>query len=140
MVTIMKAQDITVCGNKGLFRPIIYCNPTDELAATAGSINISLARQLLKHKANRRSILLEKCLCQVLSEFPGEPIIKDIDVIFNPSYQVDILKIMISAYKKKPFSMIWPGTYREGQLFYAEEGYPDYKVFKIEDYDVTCII
>ena len=55
MGTIMKAQDITVCGNKGLFRPIIYCNPTDELAATTESINISLARQLLKNKANQNS-------------------------------------------------------------------------------------
>ncbi|KAF5065054.1 hypothetical protein DSECCO2_278090 [anaerobic digester metagenome] len=140
MGTIVKAQDITLCGNKGLFRPIIYCNPPDELAATGESINIFLARQLLKQKANRRSILLEKCLGQVLSEFPGEPIIKDFDVMFNPSYQVDILKIMISAYKKKPFSIIWPGTYGDGQLFYAEEGYLDYKVFKIEEYDVTCII
>lgn len=140
MGTIMKAQAITLCGNKGLLRPIIYCNPTDEMAAKAVSINIFLAELLLKNKANRRSILLEKCFCQVLSEFPGEPIIKDFDVMFNPTYQVDVLKIMISANKKKPFSVIWPGIHGDGKLFYAEEGYPDYKVFKIEDYDVTCII
>ena len=60
--------------------------------------------------------------------------------MFNPYYKVDVLKIMVDACKRKPFSIVWPGKYEDGKLFYAEEGYPDFKVFRVEEYDVTCIV
>lgn len=124
----------------GLLKPIIYCCPYSNIETETKSINIALAESLVKYKANRRTMQLEKCFMRVLNTFPDEVIIKDFDVMFNPAYQVDVLKIMITAYKKKPFSVIWPGTFDGGKLYYAEEGYLDYKVFNVEDYDVTCIV
>ena len=83
---------------------------------------------------------MENCVQKVLSSLPEDPVIKDFDVMFNPEYEVDILRIMIAQYKIKPFDLIWPGKYQEGKLIYAEEGYRDYKVFEISKYDVTCVI
>ena len=60
--------------------------------------------------------------------------------MFNPDYKVDVLKIMMDACKRKYFSIVWPGKYEDGKLFYSEEGYPDFKVFRVEEYDVTCIV
>ena len=60
-------------------------------------------------------------------------------VMFNPEYKVDVLKILIAARKRKRYSVIWPGRLEDGKLIYAEEGYPDYKVFNIADYDITCV-
>ena len=65
--------------------------------------------------------------------------IKDIDVMFNPDYKVDVLKILIATRKRKNYSVIWPGKFEDGKLIYGEEGYPDYKVFNIADYDITCV-
>ena len=48
-------------------------------------------------------------------------VIKDFDVMFNPEYKVDVLKIMVDACKRKPFSIIWPGKCEDGKLFYMEE-------------------
>ena len=31
------------------------------------------------------------------------------------------------------------GEYKDGKLRYGEEGYPDYKVFNILDYDITYV-
>lgn len=73
-------------------------------------------------------------------KLPDEVIIKDFDVLFNPEYKVDMMKIMVVACKIKPFSAIWPGTLVENKLIYAEEGFKDYKTYSVEDYDVTCII
>ena len=42
--------------------------------------------------------------------------------------------------KKKPFRVIWPGRYEDGKLYYAEEGYRDYKTYDVANYDVTVII
>ena len=52
---------------------------------------------------------------------------------------MDVLKILISARKRKRYSVIWPGRFENGKLIYGEEGYPDYKVYRIEDYDITCV-
>ena len=124
----------------GLSKPIIYCSPNEVLENAAVSINQQLAEILVKLQPNRRTMRLEQCFNQVLNTLPDGVTIKDFDVLFNPEYQVDLLKIMITACKKKPFNIIWPGTCEAGKLLYAEEGYPDYKVFNIENYDVTCIV
>jgi hypothetical protein len=124
----------------GLLRPIIYCCPYGELESKAISINMLLAGKLIKIPPNRRPMQLEKCFNQVLDTLHYGVILKDFDVMFNPEYQVDLLRFMVVVCKKKAFSIIWPGKCEGGKLFYAEEGYSDYKMFKIEDYDVTCIV
>ena len=141
MGIIIKEHNITSDNISGLLRPVIYCGSTGNgLMNAAKAMNTLLAEELIIYSENRRTMQLGKCFIRVLKTFPDEVIIKDFDVMFNPVYQVDVLKIMIMAYKKKPFSVIWPGKCEDDKLYYAEEGYSDYKVFNIEDYDLTCIV
>jgi hypothetical protein len=83
---------------------------------------------------------LEKCFSKVLSTLPDNIVIQDIDVMFNPDYKVDVLKLLIAVNKHKPFSLIWPGRIENGKLIYSEEIYPDYRVFDVKDYDVLVIV
>ena len=76
----------------------------------------------------------------MLDKLPEGVIIKDIDVMFNPEYQVDVLKILSEARKHKRYRVIWPGRCEDGKLIYAEEGYLDYKVFEIKNYNIKCRI
>ena len=103
------------------------------------SVSKELAEGLLACKPNRRSMKLEQIFNSVLDKYPDGVTIKDIDVMFNPEYKVDVLKILIAARKRKRYSVIWPGRLEDGKLIYAEEGYSDYKVFNIADYDITCV-
>lgn len=103
------------------------------------SVSKELADGLLACKENRRSMKLEQIFNTVLDKYPDGVTIKDIDVMFNPDYKVDVLKILIAARKRKKYSVIWPGRLEDGKLIYGEEGYPDYKVFNIADYDITCV-
>ena len=103
------------------------------------SVGKELADELLVCKPNRRSMKLEQIFNTVLDRYPDGVTIKDIDVMFNPEYQVDVLKILIAARKRKRYSVIWPGRYEDGKLIYAEEGCPDYKVYEIANYDITCV-
>lgn len=123
-----------------LLKPIIYCGDFADTGQDAESINIELAKELEALRPKRRTMQLEACFNRVLDGLPDNVVIKDFDVIFNPAYKVDVLKILVTACKRKPFSVIWPGRYEDEKLFYAEEGYPDYKVFNINNYDVTCVI
>lgn len=111
----------------------------DEHAAQAVSLNKPLAEELLKLRPRQRSLQMEKCLLEVLKRLPENAVVKDVDVLFNPAYKVDVLKVLISAYKQRPFRLIWSGTFKEGKLIYSEEAYPDYQTYDVSEYDIICI-
>lgn len=140
MGNIISARNFSLQNQTGLLKPIIYCCPYDGISDAAVSINMQLAKALSAFRPKRRTMQIEKCLADIIDGLPGEPIIKEFDVLFNPVYQVDLLKIMVQICKSKPFSIIWPGTYYDGRLIYAEEGYQDYKTYNVSEYDITCIV
>lgn len=119
-------------------RLLVYYNALHKMLEPK-SVSKDLADALLACKPNRRSMKLEQIFNKVLDGYPDGVTIKDVDVMFNPEYQVDVLKILIAARKRKKYSVIWPGRFEDGKLIYAEEGYPDYKVFNIADYDITFV-
>lgn len=104
------------------------------------SVSKPLAEALLACRPNRRSMKLEQIFNNVLDTLPDGVVIKDIDVMFNPEYKVDVLKILMASRKRKRYSVIWPGRCEDGKLIYGEEGFPDYKTYNIENYDITCVI
>ena len=120
-----------------LNRLLIYMKAIKKMTEPQ-SVSKELADELLACKPNRRSMKLEQIFNKVLDRYPDGVTIKDIDVMFNPEYQVDVLKILIEARKRKKYSVIWPGRFEDGKLIYAEEGYPDYKVYEMANSDITC--
>ena len=140
MGVIITSQSLERRGTTGLLKPIIYCNPSEQIIEQAVSVNVLLSKYLSYVKPARRSMRLESCFNPVIDALPEDSIIKEFDVLFHPDYQVDILRMMVNACKRKPFRIIWPGRYSEGKLLYAEYGYRDYKEYIIQDYDITCII
>ena len=123
-----------------IFRLVIFVNPTQDQLKEAFSINQGLAQELLKYRPLQRTVKLEPCFANMLMKLPEHPIIKDIDVMFNPSYRVDVLKLLTSAYKQTPFDLIWPGSFADGKLLYSESQYPDYRFYAVKDYDIYCVI
>ena len=140
MGVIIKARDLPALERSGMARPILYCYPDKALEEQAVPINVEMAKKLSAVKPNRRTMRMEQCFQQVLVGLPDNVVIRDFDVMFNPDYAVDVLKIMSSAAKVKAFRVIWPGRCEDGRLIYAEEGYRDYKVFEISKYDVTVVV
>lgn len=140
MGTIILSMDFSPSVVLGLMKPIIYCGSFPEIDRIATSINKAMAEKLLECRPLRRTMKIEVFFNEIISQLPEDSIIKDFDVLFNPEYKIDVLKIMINACKYKRFSILWPGRYENRKLFYAEEGFADYKVFAIDDYDVLCII
>ena len=125
---------------QGLLKPIIYCEPPEEIVNHAISLNRELALALSKYKPNRRTMQIEKCFLSAVEKLPENATIKEFDVLFHPDYKIDVLRLLISVYKSKQFSIIWSGSFDGEHLIYAEEGYVDYKIFSVSDYDITCVV
>ena len=140
MGIVISKRDLSTIDKTRLMRPLIYCNPDKEIEERAVSLNVPLAKKLVAIDPKRRTLRMERCVQQVLGGLSADAIIKDFDVLFNPEYEVDILRILIAQYRIKPFDVIWPGRYENGKLIYAEEEYRDYKVFEINKYDITCVV
>lgn len=140
MGKIIHSRSVPGSEYAGLLKPIIYCCPEDDVVDSAIQISHALAEKLSALKPKQRTMRLAVCFEEILNTLPDNAVIKDFDVMFNPEYKVDVLKILVDACKRKPFSIIWPGKYEDGKLFYAEDGYQDFKVFSVEEYDVTCIV
>lgn len=140
MGIVIKKRDLRSLEQSGTARLVLYCFPDKLLEENAVPVNIEIAKKLTAVKANRRTMRMEQCFQQVLGGLPNNVVICDFDVMFNPEYAVDVLKIMCSVAKAKPFRAIWPGKYEDGKLIYAEEGYRDYKAFDINKYDVTVVV
>ena len=104
------------------------------------SINIPMAEMLITIEEKRRAKSLERCFLKIVGSGPENVVVRDFDVIFNPTYRVDALKILTSVYRTRPFSILWPGILQSGKLIYANEGSPDYHVFDVKNYDITCLI
>lgn len=121
-------------------KPIIFCGPDEELEKNAVALNVSIAEKLINAKPSRRSFKLPSIIDTVIAELPENSTIKDFDVLFNPDYQIDVLQLLIAACRKKEFAILWPGTYSDGKLMYAETGYSDFKIYDLDKYDVTCIV
>lgn len=140
MGIVIKARELPALERLGIQRPIIYCNPDAAIIDSAVSLNVDLAKRLAAIKPNRRTMRMEQCFRQVVGSLPDNVVVKDFDVLFNPDYEVDVLRIMSSLAKSKPYRILWPGKCDGQRLIYAEEGYRDYKVFEIDKYDVTCVV
>lgn len=127
-------------GADGLMKPIIFCSSDEEQERDAIALNVRVAEILVKVKPQRRSFKIPSIIDTIIAGLPPKSTIKDFDVLFNPEYQIDVLQLLIIACRKNEFSILWPGTYSDGKLIYAETGYADFKIFNLKKYDVTYIV
>ena len=127
-------------GPDGLMKPIIFCYTDENLEKNAIALNILIAEKLVNIKPARRSFKLPGIIDSIIASLPDNCLVKDFDVLFNPEYQIDVLQVLVASFKKKNFSIRWPGTYNDGKLMYAETGYSDFKTFDLDKYDVTCVV
>lgn len=117
----------------------VYLNADPDIKAAAVSVGQLLAEALLNVEPRKRSRRFENIFQATIGQFPIGAVIKDIDVMFNPAYEIDVLRVLTTAYRKRPFSLIWPGGYTNEKLFYSEAQYEDYKEYAVANYDILCV-
>ena len=127
--------------NGRYMKPVIYTTPQYGQEGKCVSMNYLLAERLIKiHTTRQRGMRMGQILLDCIKDQLDDVLITGIDVMFNPDYPIDVLKVIVDVCRAKPFQVVWPGNYEDGMLVYSVPGRPDYKTYKIENYDVTVII
>lgn len=127
-----------------LMTPIVFCIDENEIAPYTKEYNVLkvnglLSEKLLNYQPKKRNLYIIDEFNKIIDNICEPILIKDFEILFDPGFQVDVLKLFIMTNRKKRIAVLWPGKCRYGKLTFAEPGYPDYKVYKIKDYDISCV-
>ena len=128
-----------------LLTPIVFCYEEESIKHLLGeyesvSVNEVLSAKLLEINAKKRNLLVTDVLNDIINTLGESLLIKDFEILFDPEYQIDVLKYFVLMNRNKKVAVIWSGQHKNGKLIYAEPDYLDYKIYNIKDYDISCII
>lgn len=100
----------------------------------------TLSNELKQIDKNIRNTEVEKVMKRIFSEvYSNRVIVTDIDILFNPYYKLDIIKLFIQLSRNKTFIIQWPGKLDSNNLIYSKPQYDDYKKYEIKDYNIICL-
>lgn len=104
------------------------------------SLNKLLAKVLLKYKSNNRQQQVIDELNTLMNTKAKNILVTDIDILFNPNYDLNMTKYFLNLARSKRVVVVWPGIYEQQRLIYSEPQYADYMVVEINHFEVTCLI
>lgn len=104
------------------------------------SLGRVLSDKLIRYpKERRNSILIQEMDNILLNNNEIKLFIKDIDILFNPEYKLDVMRYFYGLSRVKKVVLEWNGILNNDYLQYAEVGYLDYKRYSINKYDIICV-
>jgi len=125
--------------------PVVACNPNEALEqdiAGAGyqrfALNFPLAIALSAKPEDDRTKNVKEIVFSILPKRQAVYLV-DYEMLFDPRYELDVLKLFYEIARKQPFVAKWCGEYKPFMLIYAEPGYPEYQRYIIANYDVICV-
>jgi hypothetical protein len=142
---VINSRSLTVKELMRLTPPVILCvnRPDFDKAITdcgyrTISLNLPLTRFLIELGLREiRSTLTDK-VKEILPQV--EPVyLLDYEILFNPRYEIDALRLFIELARRNKLIIRWSGTTDGDTLIYSELGFDDYKRYRISDYDVVIV-
>lgn len=65
--------------------------------------------------------------------------VKNLDILFNPEYKLNILNYFINLSRNRLIFIEWPGKLKSRKLEYSEINYPDYQRYNIDDHKIVVV-
>ncbi len=122
---------------------LVSCNESYELDADSSTIFLSeiISEKLLSLSQSKRKSAVED-LVEELIETIDSPyvILKRIHVLFEPSLEIDPLKLLIRLAKYKNLIVFWPGVCVPEGLSISNPGQKDYHFYSVNDLNSIPII
>lgn len=127
--------------------PIILCALAPRLQkiiAAAGfkelSLNKELAHILVKKEVSIRPQLVADEVINIVSSTQGPVLLTDYEMLFDPRYSLDVLRLFYELSRRRKIAIKWCGTLADKRLTYATPAHSDFHSYNIDDYDITCVI
>ena len=136
-------RDYLNTGPNGI--PIIICSDSrrvlkkiDEAGYVPVRVNATLAKALLEFTPAERPKKVEECFKDLIDGH-GSVFITDFEMLFDPRYEIDVIKLFCEKARFVNVAVKWPGKYNAGKLTYANLDDPDYHEFDCDAYQVLIV-
>jgi len=95
------------------------------------NVNYQLCKGMLELTRNQRTRQVERLFKAVVGSGAGDVVLLDnLEVLFDPSLEVEPLRLLLNASRNQTLVAAWNGTFRDGTLVYAEPGHPEFAQYK----------
>lgn len=127
---------------QSMSRALFVLESDKQLPADAAIINVSLtlAETLQGILPRMRPNALQPKLEALIAGQPKDVILDRIDILFDPAWDVDVLKLLLAVGRNRRLYLLWPGSIAEGMLRYSQPGYADHHIYQIDKYDDTYLV
>jgi hypothetical protein len=104
------------------------------------NLGLDLSLVLKEHPVESRNSKVIDELNNIFARVQTEHIlVKNLDMLFNPEYKLNILKYFIDLSRNKLVFIEWPGHLKGRELEYSEINYSDYQKYNIDNYKIALI-
>ena len=112
------------------------------LPADAKHINIGLyiSDVLRDAPPAQRASMLQPEFDKLLTGTGTDVVLERIDILFDPIWDIDVLKFLLAAGRNRRIYILWPGSVIGSRLEYADQGRADHKVYEIMNYNDTYFV
>lgn len=127
--------------------PVISCVPILELCKiykfeeiTTVDLGLELSSILKEISIDKRYESVQKGLDKIFIDMNSNNLmVLNVDILFNPSYKLNVLKYFIKLARTKKVLVQWPGEIKGNVLQYSKINYTDYVKYDLQDYEIACI-
>ena len=103
------------------------------------TVNLPLAKALQGRTVQEISTSVTPIIIDLLPKGNAVYLI-DYEILFDPRYKLDVMKLFCEISKHNKLIINWCGGSTDDSLTYAEPGYDDYVKYRINDYEIACVI
>lgn len=127
--------------------PIILCSFPNRVARLMDhgryvslNLNIKLAEALVKFPKLQRSKRASDEVMTIVSQCHMPTFLEDYQILFDPRYNIDAIKVFTELSRRQKVVVKWCGRLNGNLLEYGTPEYKDFRSFRIQDYDITCVM
>ncbi len=122
---------------------LVSCNEICELDSDTPTFFLSeiISEKLLPLSQVKRTSAVEDIVINLIDSISSSCVIlKRIHVLFEPSLEIDPLKLLIGLAKHKQLIVFWPGACTPEGLSFSNPGRQDYHFYSVNDLNSVPII
>ena len=101
-------------------------------------LNTELSKELISFPPQERPSHIEAAIKSLIPAH-SSLLISEFEMLFDPRYKIDVIKLFCERAKSSRIAVIWPGTYEDRILSYAQPDDPDYNLFNGDNYQIRIV-
>ena len=103
------------------------------------NVGLRLSESLYSLPAAMRAAKLEERFFMLMPQDIDVELCR-IDMLFDPVWHLNALRLFLAAGRNKRLYVVWPGKMNENILIYSQPGNADYAVYDVKSYIDTYVI